>query len=77
VVTARTLTITARDSDTHSPGVPVTRVADDRLGELLSIFPLTAAVQRIALEAAETLGVNADTFGLHRPGHQGWDRLEL
>jgi glucosamine--fructose-6-phosphate aminotransferase (isomerizing) len=55
----------------------VTRVADDRLGELLSIFPLTAAVQRIALEAAETLGVNADTFGLHRPGHQGWDRLEL
>src|SRR6266516_6734944 len=37
-------------------GVPVTRVADDRLGELLSIFPLTVAVQRIALEAAETLG---------------------
>src|SRR5437773_2309680 len=26
--------------------VPVTRVADDRLGELLSIFPLTVAVQR-------------------------------
>ena len=58
-------------------GVPVTRVADDRLGELLSIFPLTVAVQRIALEAAETLGVNPDTFGLDRPGHQGWDRLDL
>jgi glutamine---fructose-6-phosphate transaminase (isomerizing) len=43
----------------------------------LSIFPLTVAVQRIALEAAETLGVNPDTFGLDRPGHQGWDRLEL
>ncbi len=57
--------------------VPVTRVAGDRLGELLSIFPLTVAVQRIALEAAETLGVNPDTFGLDRPGHQGWDRLEL
>ena len=57
--------------------VPVTRVARDRLGELLSIFPLTVAVQRIALEAAETLGVNPDTFGLDRPGHQGWDRLEL
>ena len=57
--------------------VPVTRVADDRLGELLSIFPLTVAVQRIALEAAETLGVNPDTFGLDRPGHQGWDRLAL
>lgn len=58
-------------------GVPVTRVTGDRLGELLSIFPLTVAVQRIALEAAETLGVNPDTFGLDQPGHQGWDRLEL
>ncbi len=58
-------------------GVPVTRVADGRLGEPLSIFPLTVAVQRIALEAAEKLGVNPDTFGLDRPGHQGWDRLEL
>jgi glutamine---fructose-6-phosphate transaminase (isomerizing) len=58
-------------------GVPVTRVSDDRLGELLSIFPLTVAVQRIALEAAETLGVNPDTFGLDRPGHEAWDRLEL
>ncbi|MBV9095525.1 MAG: hypothetical protein JO132_16895 [Streptosporangiaceae bacterium] len=58
-------------------GVPVTRVADDGLGELLSIFPLTVAVQRIALEAAETLGVNPDTFGLDRPGHQAWDRVEL
>ena len=58
-------------------GVPVTRVTEDRLGELLSIFPLTVAVQRIALEAAETLGVNPDTFGLDQPGHQGWDRLEL
>ena len=58
-------------------GVPVTRLADDRLGELLSIFPLTVAVQRIALEAAETLGVNPDTFGLDVPGHQGWDRIEL
>ena len=58
-------------------GIPVTRLADDQLGELLSIFPLTVAVQRIALEAAETLGVNPDTFGLDQPGHQAWDRLEL
>jgi glutamine---fructose-6-phosphate transaminase (isomerizing) len=58
-------------------GSPVTRLADDQLGELLSIFPLTVAVQRIALEAAETLGVNPDTFGLDQPGHQAWDRLEL
>jgi len=58
-------------------GVPVTRADGARLGELLSIFPLTVAVQRIALEAAEALGVNPDTFGLDRPGHQAWDRLEL
>jgi glutamine---fructose-6-phosphate transaminase (isomerizing) len=58
-------------------GIPVTRVADDGLGELLSIFPLTVAVQRIALEAAETLGVNPDTFGLDLPGHQAWQRVQL
>ena len=58
-------------------GVPVTRIADAGLGELLSIFPLTVAVQRIALEAAEALGVNPDTFGLDQPGHQGWDQIQL
>src|SRR6266540_1728674 len=58
-------------------GVPVTSIAHDGLGELLSIFPLTVSVQRIALEAAETLGVNPDTFGLDQPGHQAWDRIEL
>jgi len=42
--------------------------ADDRLGEFLSIFPLTVAIQRITLEAAETLGVNPYAFGLDRPG---------
>ncbi|HEV2243665.1 MAG TPA: hypothetical protein VGR98_21660, partial [Streptosporangiaceae bacterium] len=58
-------------------GVPVTRIAEGGLGELLSIFPLTVAVQRIALEAGGTLGVNPDSFGLDLPGHGGWDRLEL
>ena len=58
-------------------GVAVTRVVDHALGELLSIFPLTVAVQRIALEAAETLGVNPDTFGLDLPGRQAWNRIEL
>ncbi len=58
-------------------GVPVTRVARDELGELLSIFPLTVAAQRIALEAAEALGVNPDSFGLDLPGHQAWDRIDL
>jgi len=58
-------------------GVPVTRITEVRLGELLSIFPLTVAVQRIALEAAETLGVNPDTFGRDRPDRHGWDRITL
>lgn len=58
-------------------GTPVTRVVLDRLGELLSIFPLTVAVQRIALEAAETLSVNPDTFGLDLPGREAWNRIEL
>jgi glucosamine--fructose-6-phosphate aminotransferase (isomerizing) len=58
-------------------GVPVTRVWHEGLGEPLSIFPLTVAVQRIALEAAETLGVNPDTFGRDRPGREAWDRVQL
>jgi glucosamine--fructose-6-phosphate aminotransferase (isomerizing) len=58
-------------------GAAVTRVAHGELGELLSIFPLTVAVQRIALEAAEALGVNPDSFGLDLPGHQAWDRIDL
>src|SRR6266566_1877287 len=58
-------------------GTAVTRVSHPGLGELLSIFPLTVAVQRIALEAAEKLGTNPDTFGLDVPGHQAWDRIDL
>ncbi|HEX7993430.1 MAG TPA: hypothetical protein VF506_05870 [Streptosporangiaceae bacterium] len=58
-------------------GVPVTRVSHEGLGEPLSIFPLTVAVQRIALEAAETLGVNPDTFGRDRPGREAWERVQL
>lgn len=45
-------------------GVHVTRIASSELGELLSIFPLTVAVQRIALESAETVGINPDTFAV-------------
>ena len=61
----------------ESAGTAVTRVAYLELGEMLSIFPLTVAVQRIALEAAESLGVNPDTFGLDLPGHDAWDRIDL
>jgi glutamine---fructose-6-phosphate transaminase (isomerizing) len=58
-------------------GTAVTRIAHPGLGELLSIFPLTVAVQRIALEAAETVGANPDSFGLDLPGHEAWDRISL
>jgi glucosamine--fructose-6-phosphate aminotransferase (isomerizing) len=61
----------------EAAGAAVTRIAYPELGEMLSIFPLTGSVQRIALEAAESLGVNPDTFGLDLPGHDAWDRIEL
>jgi len=64
-------------SAAESAGAAVTRVTARELGELLSIFPLTVAVQRIALEAAETLGVDPDSFGLDLPGHDAWDRIDL
>jgi glucosamine--fructose-6-phosphate aminotransferase (isomerizing) len=58
-------------------GVPVTRVVERDLGEPLSIFALTVAVQRIAVESAETLGTDPDTFGRDVPGREPWDSIEL
>ncbi len=40
------------------------------LGEPLSIFPLTVTVQRIALECAEALGSDPDSFGRDDPSRQ-------
>src|SRR6478736_1415507 len=51
----------------ESAGVPVRMIAGDAPNELLSVFPLTAAVQKIALETAETLGTNPDSFGRDVP----------
>lgn len=46
------------------------------LGELESIFPLTAVVQRIALECAEQLGTDPDAFGYDVPGREeAWEPL--
>ena len=42
-------------------------IAADAPSELLSVFPLTAVVQKIALETAETLGTNPDSFGRDVP----------
>ena len=59
-------------------GVAVHRIIERGLSEQLSIFPLTVAVQRIALELAEALGTNPDSFGRDRPGHnEAWGLLEL
>jgi glucosamine--fructose-6-phosphate aminotransferase (isomerizing) len=61
---------------TADAGAVVHRIDELALGEPLSIFPLTAHVQRIALELAETLGTNPDTFGAELPGHERWTALE-
>jgi glucosamine--fructose-6-phosphate aminotransferase (isomerizing) len=59
-------------------GAAVHRIVARELGEQLSIFPLTVAVQRIALEAAETLGTDPDAFGYDIPGRRAvWERLTL
>lgn len=58
-------------------GTPVTRIHAPGLGEPLSIFPLTVAVQRIALESAEALGTDPDTFGMDIPGRLVWREIGL
>ena len=61
---------------TADAGAVVHRIRETALGEPLSIFPLTAAVQRIALELSEALGTDPDTFGSELPGHERWTALE-
>ena len=51
-------------------GAKVHTIAAAYPSELLSIFPLTAAVQRIALELAEALGTDPDSFGRDLPGRR-------
>jgi glucosamine--fructose-6-phosphate aminotransferase (isomerizing) len=59
-------------------GVDVHRIVERGLGEQLSIFPLTVAVQRIALDCARALGTDPDSFGRDRPGHDAaWTVLDL
>ncbi len=53
-------------------GTRVHRIAAAELGEPLSIFPLTVAVQRIALDLALRLGTDPDEVG----GAQ-WDKFDL
>jgi glucosamine--fructose-6-phosphate aminotransferase (isomerizing) len=59
-------------------GVRVHTIREQSLGEPLSIFPLTAAVQRIALESALAVGSDPDAFGFDVPGRQdAWEPIEL
>jgi glucosamine--fructose-6-phosphate aminotransferase (isomerizing) len=59
-------------------GVDVLRISERELPEQLSIFPLTVAVQRIALGLAVELGTDPDSFGRDRPGHdEAWTVLDL
>jgi glucosamine--fructose-6-phosphate aminotransferase (isomerizing) len=59
-------------------GARVHRIRRAALGEALSIFALTTVVQRIALEAAERLGTNPDSFGKDLPGRaEVWASVPL
>jgi glutamine---fructose-6-phosphate transaminase (isomerizing) len=59
-------------------GAAVHRVRETTLGEPLSVFPLTAAVHRIALEAAEARGTDPDSFGFDVAAKRGaWEPIEL
>lgn len=51
-------------------GARVLRISERALGEPLSVFPLTAVVQRIALELAEARGVNPDRFRYAEEPHR-------
>ena len=54
----------------ESFGTRVHTVEAAELGEPLSVFPLTVAVQLIALECAEALGTDPDSFGRDLPGRE-------
>jgi glutamine---fructose-6-phosphate transaminase (isomerizing) len=59
-------------------GAAIHRFRRDALGEPLSVFPLTTVVQLIALEGAELLGTNPDSFGKDLPGRgEIWARVPL
>lgn len=59
-------------------GVRVHSIREQSLGEPLSVFPLTAAVQRIALESALAVGSDPDAFGYDVPGREEtWEPIEL
>jgi glucosamine--fructose-6-phosphate aminotransferase (isomerizing) len=67
--------VTAVAAAAREARVTVHEVVARDLGEQLSVFPLTVAVQRIALEFAETLGTNPDDFRASE--HTAWRGVGL
>lgn len=62
----------------RADGARVHRIEHRELGEALSVFPLTVAVQRIALESARELGTDPDAFGYEVPGRrEAWEAVAL
>lgn len=59
-------------------GSVVRQFSRNDLGEALSIFALTVVVQKIAVESAEALGTNPDSFGKNLPGRaEAWSQIRL
>lgn len=62
----------------RAQGAAVHEFSRPQLGEVLSIFPLTVIVQKIAVEAAEARGTNPDSFGRDLPGRDAaWSAVKL
>lgn len=62
----------------EATGSVVHRIRETALGEALSVFALTVAIQRIALDLAEELGTDPDAFGYNVPGRkEAWGALQL
>jgi glucosamine--fructose-6-phosphate aminotransferase (isomerizing) len=59
-------------------GTHVLRLRESELGEPLSVFPLTAWVQRVALDCAQAVGSDPCAFGFDVPGRrQAWGAIPL
>jgi hypothetical protein len=67
--------VQAVGSAASAAGVRVTTLEERGLGEALSIFPLTAGVQLIALRLALGLGVDPDCF--RQPAKPSWQGVGL
>lgn len=62
----------------RAQGTMVHEFSRPELGEILSIFPLTVIVQKIAVEAAERLRTNPDSYGRDLPGRDAaWSAIKL